>query len=170
MTERFYEMKDTSFAGVPMAQTWADLYLWEVVLNENPEVVAVVELGSWKGGLSLYLEAQCDGRGLEFRCYDVREPEKPVRGFVRADIFRHKDQINSYLRSFQAPIILFCDNGNKPREAQEFGPSLSRRSLMIVHDWGEEISEADIPACFQQELADFCKSLYSRCAVFRMMK
>jgi len=42
------------------------------------------------------------------------------------------------------PILLFCDNGDKPREFREFVPHLRVGDCVGVHDWGSEIHRADV--------------------------
>jgi len=55
--------------GIPMLQLWADLRLWEWVLN-NFAVRAVVELGTGNGAFSSYLALQCYFRDLRFVTFD----------------------------------------------------------------------------------------------------
>jgi hypothetical protein len=155
------ELGATSFAGVRMAQYWCDLYLWEVVFNSHPDAVLVVELGSFSGGLSAYLESQCRYRGMEFRCYDVIEPELPIEGFEQKDIFRFKDEIIGLMADAGGPVILFCDNGNKPRELRDFTQQLPEGSVVLVHDWGTEAMPSDVPEWLYEVYGDLCDEIGS---------
>lgn len=140
----FHSFTGTSFAGVPMAQQWVDLIVWEGVLNDNPGVAGIVEIGTFKGGFSLYLAAQAQARGLFFRTYDVFPPEVKVPGFVKLDVFAYSDDVGSHLRQHD-PLILFCDGGNKGREIKTFSKYLSPKSLIMVHDWETEFLRTDVP-------------------------
>src|SRR3990172_3485749 len=89
----FHSFAATSFCGISCAQFWADFILWEALLNTHTQLRAIVELGTWQGGFSLYLAAQARGRGLEFRTYDATPPDRPIPGFVRLDIFAEAEQL-----------------------------------------------------------------------------
>ena len=133
-----------SFGGVPAAQLVQDYFLWECLLNENPQVRGIVELGTWEGGFALYLAAQARCRGLSFRTYDVTAPAHEIPGFVQLDIFREAEQIGEYLRR-EGPVIVLCDGGNKPRELRTFSRYLTEEARLVVHDWGTEVLPSDVP-------------------------
>ena len=166
MSDRLHRFGGVSFAGVPMAQYFCDLYLWEVILNEHPDTVAVIELGSWRGGFSLYLQAQCNARGLGFRCYDVIQPEVHVEEFRKLDIFRDKQAIIEHMSRFRGPIVVFCDNGNKPRELREFTRDLPEGSVVVVHDWGTETMPQDVPEWLEETMGELCDEIGSISRVF----
>src|SRR5688572_15295905 len=48
---------DNTYCSVSLAQTWQDLALWEAFLDQHP-VASIVELGTWRGGMSLFLGHQ----------------------------------------------------------------------------------------------------------------
>lgn len=141
---RFHTFSGTSFAGVAMAQAWVDLIVWEGLLNDNPGATGIVEIGTFKGGFSLYLAAQAEARGIFFRTYDVFPPEVRVPGFVQLDVFAHADEVKRHLERHD-PLILFCDGGNKGRELRTFSQSLTSNSLIVVHDWETEFLRKDVP-------------------------
>lgn len=166
--DRLHTCRTTSFAGVACAQYFVDFYVWEAVLNERtgadtkgfPALRAIVELGTFKGGFSLYLATQANERGLLFRTYDVAKPDRAIPGFVQLDIFAKAEAIGAHLvRS--APVILLCDGGNKPRELRTFSRYLDHRSILAVHDWGSEIDETDVPDDLTMIYGDFCEELGS---------
>ncbi len=107
-----------------MAQYLCDLMVWELVLNKNPQVTGIVELGTFQGGFSWFLDAQARARGIEFRTYDILIPEVEPPGFRQLDIYRYSDQVDLGGRY---PIALFCDGGNKPRELALFPAALRPR-------------------------------------------
>lgn len=167
--ERWHSMRDTSFGGVPMAQVWADLVLWEALLNENPDLHLIVEIGTWQGGFSLWLNAQARARGMDFITYDAIRPERTIPGFHRVDVFANEEHIAD--EAFDEPLILFCDGGNKPRELRTFPPYLQDpRSIVVVHDWGTETHPADVPDTLEEIYGDFCDELGSISRVFRVRR
>lgn len=125
------------------AQVVQDYYLWEYVLNDNPHLKGIVELGTWEGGFSWYLWAQAKIRGLSFRTYDVKVPPTEIPNFCQLDIFAQATHIGEYLQR-EEPVIVLCDGGNKAREVKTFAPYLSPGSLLVVHDWGTEVQPSEI--------------------------
>lgn len=166
-SSRFHTFTGTSFAGVPMAQYWVDLIVWEGLLNENPHVNGVVEIGTFKGGFSLYLAAQCQARGIFFRTYDVFPPEVRVPGFVKIDVFAQAEEVGRHMERHD-PVILFCDGGNKGRELRTFVKYLSPFSLIVVHDWETEFLRSDVPDNVEFIYEPWLLDLGSPSRVFRV--
>lgn len=171
---RFHTIGNVSFGGVPMAQIWADLVLWEALLNENTHLRAIMEIGTWQGGFSWWLQSQSMVRGMAFRTFDSVKPDKPIPGFERRDVFADSDYIGSLIKTF-SPLILFCDGGNKPRELATFSEYLGKDDLVVVHDWDTEIFGTDVmgyhledpPGILEEVYGDFCDELGSMSRVFR---
>lgn len=164
---RLHSFSGTSFAGVAMAQQWVDLIVWEGILNDNPHVNGVVEIGTFKGGFSLYLAAQCQAREIFFRTYDVFPPEVKVPGFVKLDVFAHAEEVGGHLKRHD-PVILFCDGGNKGRELRTFSKYLSPFSLIVAHDWGTELFASDIPDNVDYVYESWLQDLGSPSRIFRV--
>lgn len=164
---QYHSFSGTSFGGIPMAQHWCDLILWEALLNDHTGLRAIVELGTWKGGFAWWLHAQAAARHIEFATYDVEAPANPPGGTYARDIFRYADEIRDTLWRWE-PLILFCDNGNKPRELREFGTALHHPdSIVVVHDWGTEVGPGDVPNNLEMIWGDYCDALGSISRVFR---
>lgn len=157
----------TSFGGVPQAQYLCDWLLWEMLLNTYPDLNAIVELGTWKGGMALYLHAQAQARGMLFLTFDAVLPDVEVPGFERLDIYRYSGELSLRLKEM-GPIALFCDGGNKPRELRTFPPSLAAESIIVVHDWGTETLPTDVPDFLEELYGDYCDQIGSISRVFRM--
>jgi len=147
-----------------MAQYLCDLMVWELVLNNNPQVTGIVELGTYQGGFSWFLDAQARARGISFDTYDIIEPDVEPPGFTKLDFYRFPDRVE--LRD--APIALFCDGGNKPRELKTFPTRCFPGSVFLVHDWGTETLETDVPDFLEELYGDFCDSIGSVTRVFKM--
>jgi len=58
------------------------------------------------------------------------------------NIFENIDQI-VYENSFNNPVYLLCDNGNKKQEFAQLVPHLKPGSVVSVHDYGVEFMEED---------------------------
>lgn len=157
-----------SFGGVPAAQCAQDYYLWEYLLNDNPQTRGIVELGTWEGGFSLYLAEQARLRGLSFRTYDIIAPGREIPGFVQLDIFGQAGAIGEHLRGV-SPVICLCDGGNKARELRTFSGYLDGDSLMVVHDWGTEMDPDDVPSNLEMVYGDLFERFQSMSRVFRVV-
>ena len=150
-----------------MAQYLCDLMVWELVLNNNPQIRGIVELGTYKGGFSWILDAQARARGIDFRTYDILVPEVEPPGFEQLDIYRYSERV--WLgQPVNDPIALFCDGGNKPRELKRFPPLCPPGSVFLVHDWGTETLPKDVPDFLDEVYGEFCDSIGSVTRVFRM--
>jgi hypothetical protein len=168
VTDRWHTVRGTSFGGRPVAQYWVEFMLWEAILNDNPQIETIVELGTWEGGFSHFLAAQAGARNLGFRTYDavVFNSQVPP-GFVRCDIFGEADTVAEYLQG-SGPTALFCDNGNKPRELRTFPQHLQEGSLVIVHDWETEVWPDDVPTYLIPAYVPLCEELGSMNRVFTL--
>ena len=176
--DRWHGMRDTSFAGITMAQTWDDLILWEAILNTASEygLAGIMEIGTWKGGLSGWLWAQAQIRDLKFVTYDASVPELPEAlsdSFRRVDVFskQGKKAVGEWIAWCEktGPMILFCDGGNKPRELKELTPMLKHpSSLVVVHDWGTETNPEDVPEWLEEMWGAHCDEVGSMSRVFKV--
>jgi cephalosporin hydroxylase len=160
-------MKATSFGGIPCAQIWIDFILWENLLNDQPQVKGIVEIGTWKGGFSLFLQAQAAGRDLGFHTFDVEEPEADLNpNFTKLDVWARPGSVQMYLAAW-SPVVLFCDGGNKPRELKTFAPMCGEGSVFVVHDWGTEMLPEDVPEGLVEMYGDWCDTVGSITRVFK---
>lgn len=137
-----YELGCT-FLGRNCSQAWEDFQLWENLLNAHPDLQSIVELGTGEAGFSRYLHLQAKARGIKFATFDrVRMDAHRQPGFHQVDIFAEPERVVHHLES---PAVLFCDNGDKPREVATFAPHLQPGDLLVVHDWGTEFQPRHIP-------------------------
>lgn len=151
-----HDVHNSSFLGIGMGQRWVDLAVWEHILNSHGDLRAIIELGTGRGGFSIYLLLQTLQRGIEFWTFDRRlrvDLEAPVAKalrladhFVQADIFKVGQQmvIGMLKASTLHPLLLFCDDGHKPKEFQIFAPYLLQGDLVGVHDWGTEFWKRNV--------------------------
>lgn len=165
----YHRVGDVSFGGIEVAQWRCDFWMWEYVLNDNSQLKAIFELGTWLGGFSWWLAGQCRARDMHFETYDMTRPQfRPPPMFIRLDVFADREFIGETIRGYE-PCVVFCDNGNKPREMAEYSQEIrSPESLLVVHDWGTEFMPDDVPDNLTMVYGDFCESLGSLSRVFRL--
>lgn len=147
-------VKTGNFLGGEMSQTRKAIWLWELILEHQP-FKRIMEFGTWKGNLSLYFLMFCKARNAEFYTYDVKNRWKEMgsveikemfefpKHFYQLDIFRNIDEIGKII-SQEGQTILFCDNGNKPREFNVFSKFLKVGDIIVVHDWGKEVFQENV--------------------------
>jgi cephalosporin hydroxylase len=158
------------FLGVPLAQTWQDLALWEAFLERYP-CASILELGTWRGGMALFLALQARWRGAEFATLDLHQGglvgrerlEETGARVLEADLFSFEGQavVQRLVRELPKPLLLFCDDGDKPREWRTFVPLLSPGDRVAVHDWDAEFRLEDCDPPLPMVLPGECESVRS---------
>ena len=147
------------FAGGWTAQCQADFWLWESILNQH-RFDRIMELGTGTGIFSCFLLMHCLHKDADFvtvnkypnphwgklnnmRLIDRLQLAKHIWQF---DIFTDRaiKQITNYIGKV-GQTILYCDNGDKPKEVATFAPYLKTGDIIAVHDWGTEFKNKDIP-------------------------
>jgi len=135
--------------GAIMGQTFPALFVFEWLLNFH-SVEQIVEIGTGCGGLTTYLQLQANIRGLDFVTYDancrlddknnkiVANPPLHMRKFInfrKGNVFEDdvRDEIRALLK--KKVTLLYCDNGNKPKEIKTFSPHCLKGSIIGTHDW-----------------------------------
>ena len=134
-----------------MSQAPGVIEFWEKVLFEN-SYKRFIEFGTYKGGLSMFFLLWSIQRKAEFYTYDNMAHKMSriayhlhlPKYFKKLDIFEHEEEIGKLI---QAPgvTILFCDNGDKPKELKVFSKYLKIGDIIGVHDWLTEVQPSDIP-------------------------
>ena len=88
--------------------------------------------------------------------------------FIHADVWDKKTVEPLIADNSNKPLALLCDGGNKPKEMQTFTPLLSVGDFAIVHDWGNEVSDADLVGLpIEMILRQECESLKSLTRFFK---
>ena len=144
----------TTWCGVAAAQERRDFWIWEDFLNEF-EVKLLIELGSYRGGFSLFLLCQCLNRGIEFFTVDIHYPEAasgPLGNILRLTYHYREENVlrgskwllDTIGASENHPLLIYCDNGDKPEEFRMYTPALKSGDFIVVHDWNAEIDESHV--------------------------
>lgn len=137
-----------TFLGITQAHTYWLYQVIDDILNENQQIQGIIEIGTYRGALSVFLGLECYERGLKpLLTFDTRKffSRRTMRylprlfellkiDFVLRDCFSKKSikQIKDYL---DTPVFFVCDGGNKTREFNKFAPLLPKGSIIAAHDW-----------------------------------
>lgn len=158
---RTHDASRSSFCGMGMAQYWADLPLWEMFLNEHPELCAIIEMGTAKGGMGAFLKIQCIARGMHFWTFDCIRPQGMDslvaqflgldKDFVLGDFMQDsRDKLIELLLQLEIkPLLLYVDGGDKQLEFATFVPYLVTGDYAAVHDYWNEFREEAIDSVEQ---------------------
>lgn len=146
-----------TFLGIKQAHTYWLYKVIDDILNENQQIRGIIEIGTYRGALSVFLGLECYERGLKpLLTFDIRKffSRRNLRylprlfellkiDFVLQDCFSKKSirKIKEYL---DAPVLFICDGGNKTREFNEFASLLPKGSIITAHDWPREVWYAQI--------------------------
>lgn len=135
--------------GAVMGQTFPALFIFEWLLNFYP-IEYIVEIGTGTGGLTMFLQFQANIRRLGFATYDARNrfkdkkhqwpanQAKDIESFVNfrcMDVFSKEaiEEISSIMKKHV--VLLYCDDGDKPREIKTYVPFALKGSILGTHDW-----------------------------------
>ena len=165
---------NTTFAGVDISQTWQDLALWEEFFNQT-EVKSVVELGTFRGGMTMFFALQSKVRGFNVTSIDHVDQGAPIDQLknlgvtlLTLDLLSDAtaEPIQTLIDGLPKPTVLFIDNGNKPREWQLYVPLLQTGDYAAVHDWGTEFHEHNLTPHATQFLKSESESFESMTRFF----
>ena len=144
--------------GAVMGQTFPALFIFEWILNFYP-IKYIVEIGTGSGGLSAYLQLQANIRNLGFVTYDAlnRFQDKGNKMVANPPVNLAKYVNHRQLNVFEQPTIdeisailkknvslVYCDNGNKPKEMKTFAPFILPGSIIGTHDWHDKFKIEDM--------------------------
>lgn len=142
----------------PISLSWAEVgCIFGLIQKYN--IHSFFELGIDQGGLgTLMLLRQKYAKAFNY--YGIEINEKRIHKNFRELAAGHENHIayldlfsldgqdwfHSCLRDADLHVMVFCDDGNKPREAYDAALSLRYGDLILVHDIGSEfIPDRDRP-------------------------
>lgn len=169
--------KAFSFLGITSQQQFADLISWELFFQRCGKIASLTELGTGRGGMSLYFMLMALQKGFQFFTYDIEPPfamgSRIARmldlkaNFTKLDVFAN---IPIVIRRFSHPLVLFCDDGDKDKEVFEYHKYLLQGDYLAVHDYGREIFEDDIPKIkFEPFMLGECLTLESITRFYKVL-
>ena len=134
-----------------MAQAPEAVVLWESFLNKVG-FSRIIEFGTYKWGMSVFFQLYCIQKKAEFYTYDNKwyhlchlgRALGTKKHFTEVDIFSIEKEIGEIIAR-EGTTIVYCDNGDKPRELAVFSKYLKKGDFIVTHDYGTEVLETDIP-------------------------
>lgn len=107
----------------------------------------IIEIGTQRGGLTLYLALWGLRLGVPVYTFDIepllyREVDHVLAkmGVQTYDMDVFSEAGVEEIRALaKTPTYLVCDGGDKEREFETFAPMLPTGSVISVHDWGTEV-------------------------------
>lgn len=175
---RFYNnSKIFSFLGMTSQQEFSDLVAWEIFFQRSKRLNSFVELGTGRGGMSLYFLLMALQRSFRFKTYDVDIPEVLAtrlgvdlefeKYFHKMDVL-DRDNVQIIGKGIISPVCFYCDNGKKPFEVELYSGFLEPGDYLAVHDFDIEIFAPDIPETFLPFIEDVTVRLGSRTRFFEV--
>lgn len=155
----------------PVRQTWNDLFFINELLTDI-RFDHLVELGTYQGGLAVFLGLHALVNNIDVSTFDVRnEPANegwlrwrellPVK-FYQLNVFSKQavNIVSRIARSGRTLIVL--DGGDKPMDFKVYAPLLTGNDVALIHDKGkyifkdqaDPIAELNGLVPFYQEEAD----------------
>ena len=181
---------NTRILGGGASQNFAAFKLIEYyIAYERPEYV--VEIGSQKGGLSVYIgtiaavteqflfhtfeinksrdwsNREVEGSGHWF---EKMESISPYCKSHEMNIFSRDtyNYINEYVSQYKSFII--CDGGDKPRELALYSTLMKTGDTVMVHDFGNEITDSDIDYSIFEEYVPFSTRFTDNATLFKLLR
>jgi len=143
-----YEM---FFAGQKAAHGFELYHHLSLLINANPQIRSIVELGSSKGAMSIYLGLWGARMGIPVHTFDLEPKPLMVNDGIlgTAEPIFKKLGIQGHWVDFTTPeghrqvvesvgtlpTLLYVDGGNKTNEFNTFVPLTAKDSVICVHDF-----------------------------------
>lgn len=158
--------------GFQAEQSKAGLKAIRKILDENPDILRIVELGTGHGGMSLHLGSFICGRGGNVLTIDrvrimdggydswAKFGPKYHVNFIERDVFNPSTviEVSNFIQHYRAMIL--CDNGDKKREVELYAKILKKGDLLLAHDhpgewYVEDLSEETLSILEPYRQEDF---------------
>ena len=142
--------------GYEMQQSLESLYIIKKILDDNPDILRIVELGTANGGTALFFGACISERGGLVLTVDqtklmtggyegwIEQAQKLNVSFLYKDNFT-PDAVQ-YVKDFigNNRAMIFCDDGDKKREVALYCKILKPNDLLLAHDYENEFFYNDL--------------------------
>jgi len=136
--------------GVSCSLTWLDLGAIAHIL-QVAQIRTVLEIGVEHGGLAVWLEAYGYYTGCTYHGIDItlNALHTKVRDDMAGSMIEQYDawesatvaKMGAFLAEKDAPALIICDGGNKPKELHLYAPLLRSGDVLIGHDYHNEYGD-----------------------------
>jgi len=140
--------------GIPVSQSWREIGASLFAIQEFG-IGSYLEIGVHRGGLASLLIARTlttplTYDGIEIDAAQLHPALADLVAYApRAEIAIGDVIASSWLADTLAgaarPALVLCDGGDKPRELALVAPLLRPGDYVLVHDYGSEVCDADLP-------------------------
>ena len=139
-------LKPKPYKGVGNQQSPAAFDLFEKFFKDNQDVDLVIDIGTGRGGFSIFLKNQCDMYKCKFVTFDSREDAVTnIKSKIddvdarQGDVFDvyTQGEIESLIDCHQKVVIL-CDGGNQTREFNTFSDLIKHNDIIMAHDYAPD--------------------------------
>jgi hypothetical protein len=166
-TEPVAEMLMVKPHGIFCAHWWNEIGHLLNIIQEN-EIQTFCELGILDGGLSallldrarMFSEFYYLGVNLGLQYTDPRvfalsnaNPDRTVLADMDLWTARAVAAVSNFIRQHEGRAFIYCDGGNKPREAALYWPILRPGDLLGVHDYSDD-PDAKGPEVYPADVSD----------------
>ena len=168
--------------GGGMSQTYSALYFLEYYIRDH-EFSLVIEIGTQKGALSLYLANMAAvTEQFHFITVDITDKDyrsRPDEGVghwldkleeicpdhievITDDCFspHFTDMLSIGIKNDEK-VLIFCDGGDKKRELDVFGGIIKTSDHILVHDWGMELYHHEVAGIVKSHNLEIVEPYYN---------
>lgn len=136
----------SEFFGIPVAQNDKQIG-WIIQYIIKNDATLFVELGVYLGGLMnimIFLKAALpdfDYLGIDYNKDQVDSSMRCKPEFVCLNVFTEEAVrlVSDKINSARGCAVVYCDDGDKPREVLTYAPILRPRDIIMAHDYPGEI-------------------------------
>lgn len=141
--------------GNPIMQSWYDLFFINEILTEPTHVFKhIVELGTYRGGLTVFLGLHALTRGIDVTTFDIRpEPYKPPYTtykellpitYHNLNVFSEEAKNIVREKAKDGRMFIFLDGGEKPMDFETYAPIVEANDVVMIHDKNREIFDHEV--------------------------
>lgn len=143
-------------AGLTISLSWMQVISLLDIVDKHG-VKLFIELGIHEGGIGslLYMRAM-----IEDRFHYIGIDNTPA--YVDKRFAQHIPYVDKFVHIYRdcftqdtknlvvttvalhGKSLIFCDNGNKPKEVKLYTPALKVGDILVTHDYGTEIFDEDL--------------------------
>ena len=139
--------------GVPIRQTCFDIFFMNELLTDL-KFDHIVELGTYQGGLTVFLGLHALNKGIDVTTFDVRiEPQSdsynlwkkllPIT-FYQLNVFSEEAKRIVREKAKTGRMLIMLDGGDKPLDFKTYAPLLEANDVMLIHDKDRYIFQNDV--------------------------